>query len=61
MPGRRPAEGLGGLEPEARLVGQRGGWEQDAWGMSPALRARFEVLLAVPTGGGEILLLKKKP
>jgi hypothetical protein len=29
--------------------------------MTPALRARFEVLAAVPTGGGEILLLKKRP
>ncbi len=61
MPELRTAEALERLGPEARLVAQRGEWEQDAWGMSPALRARFEVLLAVPTGGGEILLLKKKP
>ncbi|HEY3401296.1 MAG TPA: glycosyltransferase family 39 protein [Geothrix sp.] len=60
MPELRRAEALDRLDPEARLVAQRGEWEQDAWGMTPALRARFEVLAAVPTGGGEILLLKKK-
>jgi hypothetical protein len=61
MPELRSAEALERLDPEARLVAQRDEWVQDAWGMTPALRARFEVLLAVPTGGGEILLLKKKP
>jgi hypothetical protein len=60
MPELRRAEALEQLDPEARLVAQRGEWEQDAWGMTPVLRARFEVLLAVPTGGGDILLLKKK-
>jgi 4-amino-4-deoxy-L-arabinose transferase-like glycosyltransferase len=61
MPELRSARALEAMDPEARLVAQRGEWEQDAWGMTPALRARFEVLLAVPTGGGEILLLKKRP
>jgi 4-amino-4-deoxy-L-arabinose transferase-like glycosyltransferase len=61
MPELRTAEALERLDPEARLVAQRGEWEQDAWGMSPALRDRFEVLLAVPTGGGEILLLRRRP
>jgi 4-amino-4-deoxy-L-arabinose transferase-like glycosyltransferase len=61
MPELRTARALEALDPEARLVAQRGEWEQDAWGMTPALRSRFEVLLSVPTGGGEILLLKKKP
>jgi len=61
MPELRSARALEGMDPEARLVAQRGEWEQDAWGMTPALRARFEVLLAVPTGGGEILLLRKRP
>jgi len=61
MPELRSARALEGLDPQARLVAQRGEWEQDAWGMTPALRARFEVLLAVPTGGGEILLLRKRP
>ena len=61
MPELRTARALEALDPEARLVAQRGEWEQDAWGMTPALRSRFEVLLSVPTGGGEILLLKKNP
>lgn len=61
MPELRRAEALEALDPEARLVAQRSEWEQDAWGMTPALRARFEVLLAVPTGGGEILLLRRRP
>ncbi len=61
MPELRRAEALALMHPEARLVAQRGEWEQDAWGMTPALRSQFEVLLSVPTGSGEILLLKKKP
>lgn len=61
MPELRTAEALDRMDPDARLVAQRGEWEQDAWGMTPEKRARFEVLLAVPTGGGEILLLKKTP
>lgn len=61
MPELRTAEALERLDPEARLVAQRGEWEMDAWGMTPELRARFEVLLAVPTGGGEILLLRRRP
>jgi len=60
MPELRSAKALEALDPEARLVAQRGEWEQDAWGLTPALRSRFEVLLSVPTGGGEILLLKKR-
>jgi hypothetical protein len=61
MPELRTADALERLDPEARLVAQRGEWEQNAWGMTPAFRARFEVLLAVPTGGGEILLLRRRP
>ncbi len=61
MPELRTADALEHLDPEARLVAQQDEWSQDAWGMTPALRARFEVLLAVPTGSGEILLLRKKP
>jgi hypothetical protein len=61
MPELRSAEALQRLAPEARLVAQRDEWEQDAWGMTPDLRARFDVLLSVPTGGGEILLLQKRP
>ena len=54
------AEALMRLDPEARLVAQRNEWNQDAWGMTPALRAQFEILRTVPTGGGEILLLRKR-
>ena len=61
MPELRSAEALERMDPEARLVAQRDEWEQDAWGLTPALRGRFEVLLAVPTGGDEILLLRKRP
>ena len=61
MPELRTAQALERMDPEARLVAQRDEWNQDAWGMTPVLRARFEVLLAVPTGGGEILLLRKRP
>jgi hypothetical protein len=60
MPELRTAQALEDLDPEARLVAQRGEWEQDAWGMTASRRAGFEVLLAVPTGGGEILLLRRK-
>lgn len=49
------------LGPEDRLVSMDREWNQDAWGMDPDRRRLFEVLLRVPTGGGEILLLKKTP
>jgi 4-amino-4-deoxy-L-arabinose transferase-like glycosyltransferase len=61
MPELRTAEALERMDPEARLVAQRDEWEQDAWGMTPALRGRFEALLAVPTGGDDLLLLRKRP
>ncbi len=60
MPELRTAKALEALGPEARVVAQGDEWRQDAWGMTPTLRSRFEVLLAVPTGGDEILLLKKR-
>ncbi len=59
MPEIRDAAGLERLGPGDRLVAQRNEWEMDAWGMTPALRARFQILLSVPTGSGHILLLKK--
>jgi 4-amino-4-deoxy-L-arabinose transferase-like glycosyltransferase len=61
MPELRSAVNLEQLDSEARLVAMRDEWEQNAWGMTPALRARFEVLLVVPTGADEILLLRKRP
>ena len=60
MPEFRSAGALERLDPEARLVAMRDEWEQDAWGMTPALRDRFEVMLVVPTGRDEILLLRKR-
>ena len=60
MPEIRRIEALEQLDPEARLVAQRRDWDDDARGLTPALRARFEVLLVVPTGSGEVLLLKRK-
>jgi 4-amino-4-deoxy-L-arabinose transferase-like glycosyltransferase len=61
MPELRNAEALEQLGPEARLVAMQDEWEQNAWGMTPALRQRFEVLLVVPTGADEVLLLRKRP
>ena len=60
MPELRDAKALAAMAPEARLVAQRAEWEQDDRGLDATGRARFEILLAVPTGGGEILLLKKR-
>ena len=60
MPEIRRAEALETLDAEARLVAQKDEWEQNAWGMNPERRARFEILCSVPTGGGEILLLRRK-
>lgn len=60
MPEVRSAAALERLDPEARLVAQRDEWEANAWGNSPELRARFEVLLSVTTGSGDILLLRKR-
>jgi hypothetical protein len=61
MPELRHAAALEELAPEARLVAMQDEWAQNAWGMTPALRDRFEVLLVVPTGADEILLLRKRP
>lgn len=48
------------LGPEDRLVSMKREWDEDAWGMSPARRAGFEVLVRMPTGGGELLLIRKR-
>lgn len=47
------------LGPEDRLVSMDREWAQDAWGMDAQRRRGFEVLLRVPSGGGEILLIRK--
>lgn len=49
------------LGPGDRLVSQRREWEQDLGGMTPELRARFEIELNVPVGASELLLLKRAP
>ncbi|BDU72096.1 ArnT family glycosyltransferase [Mesoterricola silvestris] len=57
MPELRTARDLEGLGPEDRLVSMRREWDMDDWGLD---RNRFEVLLRVPVGGGEALLIRRK-
>jgi 4-amino-4-deoxy-L-arabinose transferase-like glycosyltransferase len=61
MPEIRDAAGLRALSPEDRLVTMRREWSDDAHGLDEALRSKFEVLHVMPTGGGEVLLLRKRP
>ncbi len=60
MPEVRTAAELDQLGPEDRLVSMRREWDQDLGGLTPALRDSFELLLSRPSGGGELLLLKRK-
>jgi 4-amino-4-deoxy-L-arabinose transferase-like glycosyltransferase len=48
------------LGPEDRLVTMAREWNEDLHGLTPERRAKFEVLLRMPSGGGELLLLKWK-
>lgn len=48
------------LGPEDRLVTMAREWNEDLRGLDPGRRARFEVLLRMPSGGGELMLLKWK-
>ncbi len=48
------------MGPEDRLVSMAREWGEDRHGLDPARRAGFEVLLRMPSGGGELLLLKRK-
>jgi len=48
------------LGPGDLLVAMADEWRQDAWGMEPGLRNRFEVILQVPVGGDTALLLRRK-
>ncbi len=48
------------LGPDDRLVSMDREWEQDSWGMNPERRRGFEVILRVPAGGNEILLIRKR-
>ncbi|WP_306601589.1 glycosyltransferase family 39 protein [Geothrix sp. 21YS21S-2] len=58
MPELRTARDLEALGPEDRLVSMRREWDMDDWGLD---RQRFEVMLRVPVGGGEALLIRRKP
>jgi 4-amino-4-deoxy-L-arabinose transferase-like glycosyltransferase len=49
------------LGPGERLVAMDREWNTDAWGMDARTRNEFEVLLRMPVGGGEALLLRKRP
>ena len=61
MPELRSIEELGKLGPKDRLVAMRREWEIDARGMNAEKRNEFEVLLSVPIGSDEAMLLKRKP
>ena len=61
MPELRSFDELEGrLGLEDRLVSMDREWGQDAWGMDSERRRGFEVILRVPAGGGEILLIRKR-
>jgi 4-amino-4-deoxy-L-arabinose transferase-like glycosyltransferase len=61
MPEIRSRAGLDRLVgPDQRLVAMENEWDQDAWGMDPQARDQFEILLRVPVGGGEALLLRRR-
>jgi len=49
------------LGPDQRLVAMSREWNTDAWGMDAQARKEFEVLLRMPVGGGEALLLRRRP
>jgi 4-amino-4-deoxy-L-arabinose transferase-like glycosyltransferase len=57
MPELRTRTALEALAPGDRLVAMRRDWETNEYGLDPAERARYQVLLRVPVGGGEALLL----
>ncbi len=59
MPELRTAEELDALAPGALLVASGRDWPSPEGGLTEAHRARFEVLLRMPVGGGEFMLLKK--
>jgi hypothetical protein len=60
MPEVRSARELEQLGPEDRLVTMRREWDQELGGLTPAIRDSFELLVSQPTGGGELLLLRRK-
>ena len=48
------------MKPGDRLVTMDREWRQDAWGMNAERRERFDVILRMPVGGGQVMLLKRK-
>jgi 4-amino-4-deoxy-L-arabinose transferase-like glycosyltransferase len=61
MPELRSRAELDRMGAEARLVAMDREWNTDAWGMDARARNQFEVLLRMPVGGGEALLIRKRP
>jgi len=49
------------LGPEQRLVAMNREWDANAWGMDPQARKDYEILLRVPVGGGDALLIRRRP
>jgi hypothetical protein len=49
------------LGPDQRLVAMDREWSGDVGGMDAQARDQFDVLLRMPVGGGEALLLRKRP
>jgi hypothetical protein len=60
MPELHTLAELDRLGPEDRLVAMRRDWDGPAGGLDDRARTRFELLLRVPVGGGEALLLRTK-
>ncbi|MDR3671090.1 MAG: glycosyltransferase family 39 protein [Holophaga sp.] len=61
MPELRSRAELERMAPDARLVAMDREWNTDAWGMDARARNQFEVLLRMPVGGGQALLIRKRP
>jgi 4-amino-4-deoxy-L-arabinose transferase-like glycosyltransferase len=61
MPELRTRAELDRLDPDQRLVAMNNEWYNDAWGMNAQARNNYEVLLHVPVGGGEVLLIRRLP
>lgn len=60
MPEVRTVAQLEALGPEDRLVAFRRDWDASDKGLTDEIRGRFDILLRVPVGGGEALLLRKR-
>ncbi len=59
MPELRTFDELDRLGPDDRLVALRRDWDLDMYGLNPGTRRRFDVILRVPVGGGEALLIRR--